>query len=132
MQLEAGEIRHPRQVGRVARHDLFGGASGGKAYRHHLDPRRAVLRRALLEEEFGVDAVGIADQDVGTAARAAQRAVGDAQVVANDVELGIAGLRKEHLARIGDDDVAVVDAEWFQSVWQASMRMCKGRSPAVT
>ena len=73
VQLEAGEIRHPRQVGRVARHDLLGAAAGGKAYRHHLDPSRAVFRRALLVEELGVDAIGIAHQDVGPASGAARR-----------------------------------------------------------
>ena len=75
MQLEAREVRHPREVGRVPRNDLVGGAARRKADRDDLDPRRARLRRALLEEELPVDAVRKAHEHVGPAARAAQRAV---------------------------------------------------------
>ena len=92
VQLEAGEVGHPRERRGVARHHFFGAAAGRKAQRHHLDPGRPRLRRALLEEELAVDAVRIAHQHVGPAARGAQRAVGHGEVVAHEVELGVARL----------------------------------------
>ena len=47
-------------------------------------------RRALLVEELAADAVGIADEDVRPAAGRPQRAVGDGEVVAHEVELRVA------------------------------------------
>ena len=47
--------------------------------------------------------------DYGTPAGSAQRTVGDMEVVANKVELGVACLREEHFLRIGDDHLAGAD-----------------------
>ncbi len=69
----------------------------GNAQRDDLDPRRPRLGRALLVEELAADAVRIAHEHVRPAAGAAQRAVGHGEVVAHEVELGVAGLGKEHL-----------------------------------
>ena len=69
------------------------------------------LRRPLLKEEFAADPVGIAHQHVRTAARSLQGALGDRDVVASEIELGIARLREEHLARIGDRHFASRDGQ---------------------
>ena len=53
----------------------------------HGGPR---LRRALLVEELAADAVRIAHEHVRPSAGAAQRAVGDGEVVAREIELGVA------------------------------------------
>ena len=76
MELEAGEVGHPGQRRGIARHHLLGQASGREGERHHLDPLRARLRRALLVEELALDSVRVAHQHVGSAAgaRAARRA----------------------------------------------------------
>ena len=116
MQLEAGEIRHPRQRRRVARHDFFSRAAGRKAQRHDLDPRRPRLRCALLKEEVAVGAVGVADEHVGPSAGAAQRAVGDGEVVVDEIELGDAGLGEQDLARIRDRHFLSRDDEPFRSL----------------
>ena len=113
MQLEAREVRHPGKRG-IARHDLLGAAPGGKAKRHHLDPGRPRLGRALLIEELAADAVRIAHEHVGPAAGAAQRALGHREVVAREIQLGVSRLRKEHLARIRDRDLAARDNEQFR------------------
>ena len=60
-----------------------------------------------------VDAVRVADEHVRPPAGAAQRAVGDGEVVAHEIELGDARLRKQHLARVRDRDLAARDDEPF-------------------
>ena len=111
MKLETGEVRHPHQRRRVARHDLLGRAPGRKLQRDDLDPWRPRLRCALLIEELAIDAVRIAHEHVWTAARAVQRSIGNRQVVAHEVELRMARLRKQHLARIRDHDLASVNGQ---------------------
>jgi hypothetical protein len=59
----------------------------GKLIVDDLDPRRPRSRRALLVEELAVDAVRVADEHVRPPARAAERPVGDREVVLHDVEL---------------------------------------------
>src|SRR5262249_56049247 len=48
-------------------------------------------------------------EHVRPSARAAKRAGRDRQVVAHEIELRMAGLRKEHFARIGDRHLAAGD-----------------------
>ena len=83
MQLEAGEVRHPRPAPprRAARLLRRCGRTETAASTTSIQ-RRPRLGRALLEEELAVDAVRIADEHVRPAAGAAQRAVGDREVVA--------------------------------------------------
>ena len=56
---------------------------------------------------------GIADQDVGPAAGALQRALGDGDVVAREIQLGVARLREQDLLRVRDRDLAAADREDF-------------------
>ena len=75
-----------------------------------VDPRWPRLRRPLLVEELPGDAVGVADQNVGPPDRE-QRALRNGQVVAHQIELGVARSGKEHLARVGDRDLPPADDE---------------------
>ena len=100
VQLEAGQVGHPDQRGGVARHDLVRGAPGWKRELDDLHPRGPRFGRALLVEGLAADAVGKAQQHVRTATGRAQRPVGDGDVVADEVELGVAGVGEEDLPRI--------------------------------
>ena len=94
MQLEARQVGHPDQRGGITRHDFLGRAAGRKRQLDHLDPRRPRLGGALLVERLVVDAVGESQQHVRPPARPAQRAVGHRDVVAGEIQLGVAGLRE--------------------------------------
>ena len=111
MQLEAGEVGHPGERRRVARHDFFGGPARRKLQRDDLDPVGPRLGRALLVEELAADAVGIAHEHIRPPAAAAQRAVGDAEVVVDEIELRVAALGEQHLARVRDRDRAACDLD---------------------
>ena len=111
VQLEAGEVGHPHERGRVTRHDLFGGAAGRKPQRDRLDVLRTRRGRALLIEELAGDPVRIADQHVRPAARRAQGAVGHRDVVARQIEFRVTGLGEQHLARVRDHDVTSGDGQ---------------------
>ena len=113
VQLEAREIRHPRQRRRVARHDFFGGAARRKPQRDHLDPGRP----RLAARASGRRTPRRCRSDSGRARsadrRRAKRAVRDGQVVADEIELGVAGLGKEHLAGVRNGDLASAHLDDF-------------------
>ena len=113
MQLEASEIREPRERRRVARHDFLRSPTRGEAQLDHFDPRRAAVRRALLIEVLALDAVGVAHQHVRSPAGAAQRSFAHGDVVTDEVELRVLRLREQHLVRIRDRDLAPGDIEDF-------------------
>ena len=125
MQLQAREVGHPCQRGGIARHHLLGGASRRKLQRHYVDPRRPRCRRPLLVEELLADSVGVALEDVGPMARAAQRALGNSQVITGQVELGVPGLREQDLGRVGDRDLVIADPQ------QLSFRL-RRHDPTIT
>ena len=102
MEIDAGQVDDPQELGGVAQDDLVGGAPGGKAELDGLDPVRPLLRRPLLVEELLVDAVDVALEDERPAAGRLQRRPGDRQVVVGQVELGVAGRWKQDLVRVGD------------------------------
>src|SRR4029077_19901741 len=77
-----------------------------KLQRDGIEPRWPGRRCSLLVEELAVDAVGIADEHVRPAAGAAQRAFRDRQVVAGQIELGMASGREEYLLGIRDRHLA--------------------------
>jgi len=64
-------------------------------------------RGALLIEELAVDAVRVADEHVGTPARPSQRALRYREVIAGEVQFGVAGVREQHLRRIRERNLAV-------------------------
>ncbi len=102
MQLDAGQVGHPCERGRVAGHDLFSGAARRELQRDDFDPLRTRIRRALLVEELLAETVRISHQHVRPAARAAQRALGNLEVVRHEIELRVTGLWEQHLAGICD------------------------------
>src|SRR4029079_8665974 len=71
----------------------------------------ARLRGALLIEELGGNAIRVAHQDIGPPARGAKRTVRDGEIVAREIQLGVAGLREQHLPRVRDGHLAAVDGE---------------------
>ena len=102
VQVDAAEVDHPGQLGRVADHDLLGGAAGREAQLGGLDPVRALPRGALLEERLALGALHEALQRHRPAADAAQRARGHRQVIPHQVQLGVPGPREVDLLRVGD------------------------------
>ena len=106
MQLEARQVGHPDERCRVARYDFFGNPAGRKTQRDGVDPIGSRCRRALLKEEFAVDAIGIPDEHIGPAAGRTQGALGNGEIVTSEVELRVASLRKEHFAGVRDRDIA--------------------------
>ena len=74
-------------------------------------PRRRVVGHALLEERVAARAVREALHQHGPSAHRAHDRLGDREVVVDEVELGLAPLLEEHLARARDADVVAVDLE---------------------
>src|SRR5215203_2359325 len=101
MQLQARQVRHPRERRRVARHDFLGGSPGWKLQRDDFYPVGPRGRSALLIEELLADPVRIAHEHVRTPAGSVQRPLRYGEVVASKIELGVSALRKQHLVRIG-------------------------------
>ena len=105
MQFEAGQVGHPGECRRIARHDLFGRPARREAEGHDVDPWGPRARRPLLIEKLTVDAVRIPNQDVGPAAGTLQGALRDSEEIPDEIELGVASLREQDLARVRDEDV---------------------------
>jgi hypothetical protein len=76
VEVYAAEVGHPGQHGRVAGHDLLGGAPGREAQLDRLDPGRPAGRRPLLEERLPVGAVHEALEHHRPSRHAAERTVG--------------------------------------------------------
>ena len=75
-----------------------------------VHPVRPLLRCALLKDRLVLDALDEPLQDHRAPGHAAQGAVGDGQVVVDQVQLGVAGpalvTGKDHFVRVGDFDLA--------------------------
>ena len=110
VEVDAAEVGDPGQAGRVVDDDLVGGPAGREGQGRRPDELGHVLRRPLLEERLPGGAVDEPLERHRPPAGAAQRPVGDRQVVLDEVELGVAGLREVDLARVRDRDLAPVDA----------------------
>src|SRR5204863_3592102 len=89
VQLETGEVREPGQSSGRTRHDLVGGAAGGKAQRNHFDPGWPRLGRTFLIERRSVDPIREPDEHVGAPAGAPLRAVCNGHVIVDEIELGV-------------------------------------------
>ncbi len=114
VQLEAGKIGEPGEGRRITRNDLVGRAPRRKAQFDHLDPGRPALGRPLLIEVLATDAVRVAHEHVGTAARATQRPFGHRKVIAHQVELGVLRLGEQHLVGVRDGNFATGDYKNFR------------------
>ena len=91
--------------------DLFGRIARRVVQRRGLDPFGPLLGRALLEERLLRDALHEPLEHHRPAADAAQRAVGDGEVVVHEVELGDAGLGEHDLVGVRDAHLAAVDLQ---------------------
>lgn len=111
VEVDAAEVDHPRELRHVAHDDLVCVASGREPERRHLDPVGSLRGRALLVERLLLDAVREALEEHRAPADAAHRAVGDGDVVADEVELGQPELREEDLRRVGDRDLTSRELE---------------------
>ena len=114
VEVDAAEVDDPGERGGILDHDLVGGSPGRERQLDRPDPVRPLVGRPLLEEELAIGAVREALQGHRPSAGAAQRAVGDGDVVADEVELGDrppGSLRKEHLVRVRDRDRAPGDLD---------------------
>ena len=112
MQLEAREVGHPGERRGVARHDFFRGPAGREAAASTTSIQSGRdVRRALLVEELAADAVrdSAPARSAGRPRRAARPRHG--QVVARQIELRVAGLREQHLARVRNRDLAAGDGD---------------------
>src|SRR6185437_7812483 len=106
VEVDAAQVDRPGQAGRVMDDRLFRRSAARISKFGDVDPVGPLFRRALLEHGLLIDALDEAFQDHRPTGDSAQRAVGDRQVVVDQVELGVAGLtiaiRKDHLVGMGD------------------------------
>ena len=95
VQLDAAQVHDPGEAGRVVHDQLVGGATRGERQRDGLEPVGPLVGRALLVEGLALGAVDEALQDDGAVADSDERALGDREVVADDVELAELGTSRE-------------------------------------
>ena len=112
MELDRGHLHGPDDVGGVLDTQLVGGAvPAGEVHLHRRHPLRGPLGQPLLVDLLAGDAGGEAVQHARSVAQRTNDAVGDGQVVAGQVELGLAARREVHALGIGQAHRAVVDVE---------------------
>jgi hypothetical protein len=73
-----------------------------------LDPVGPLRRHPLLEERLFLDAVDVALEQHRAPVHASKRGLAHRDEVVDDVELGVARSRKEHLVRVADPDLVAV------------------------
>ena len=108
VEIDAPEIDRPRQAGGVVDDGLLGRRAGGVLQLGDVDEIRALLRGALLEDGLLGDALDEALENHRPPGDTAQGAVGDGQVVADQVQLGDTRIRKDDLVRMADGHVPTV------------------------
>ena len=113
VEVDAAEIGDPGEPGRLAQDDLVGGSSGRKRQLGRVDPVRSVFGRSLLEERLALSAVDEAFEGHRPTGDAAQRTVGDREVVVDQVHLGVAGLGEVDLVRVRHRDFSAAALEDF-------------------
>jgi hypothetical protein len=121
IQVDASEVDDPQQLRGVAHDDLARGPARWKAQLHRLDPVRMLLGRSLLKERLTPSAVHVTLEYERATGDSSQRAACNRGVVFRQVELRVAGLRKEDLVRVGDRHLA---ARGFQ---HGLLRLCHPR-----
>ncbi len=89
IQVDTSEVEDPDQLGRVADHDFLGRPARREAQLDRLDPLGSRRGRPLLEEELPFGPVYEALERLRTARDAANGAVRDRKVVANEIEFGV-------------------------------------------
>ena len=87
VEVDAAEVDDPGEPGGLVHDDLVRGAAGREHQGCDAHPVGPVVRRALLEERLLLDAIDEALERHRATADADQRAVGDGDVVAHEVQL---------------------------------------------
>ena len=111
VEVDASEVDDPRQGGRVVDHHLVGGPAGRERELDRAHELRNRLRGPLLEERLAGCPVDEALEGHRAVPNAEQRAVGDREVVPDEIDLGDAGIGEEDLARVADRDLVTVEGE---------------------
>ena len=115
VEVDAAEVGDPGEAGRIVDHDLVGGPAGGEARARPSGCQSGRLSGARFwKKNSPAGAVRVALEGHRPAARAAQRALRDREVVADQVELrdgAAGGLREEDLVRVRDRHLAAGDLE---------------------
>ena len=100
VEVDAAQVDDPGKGGVVVHDDLVGCPPRRETEFDGVDPRWPGLRRALLKEELALDPVDEPLQRHRPTRHAGQRTVGDGDVAANQIGLGVTGVREQHLLRL--------------------------------
>ncbi len=117
VQIDAAQVHDPRELRRIADHDLVRRPSRGEAELDGLDPVRLRGGRAFLEEERALGAVDEPLQGHRAIRDAPERPVADRQVVADQVELRLPDRWEEDLVGVRDRHLAPGDVEVSPCGW---------------
>jgi hypothetical protein len=123
VEAQTGEVDRPGDVRDVGRHERSRGRAVDGLDRRRLQPLRRVVGHALLEERRAAGTLGEALHEHRPAAHRAHERFGHRGVVAHDVELRLAALGEQHLARSGDPHLAPGELE--------HLRVVAGHRPTV-
>ena len=99
VEAQAGEVDRPGDVRDVGRHQRSRGRAVDGLDRRRLQPLRRAVGHALLEERRPAGSLGEALHQHRPAAHRAHERLAHRRVVADEVELRLAALAEEHLAR---------------------------------
>ena len=106
VEAEAADVDRPQEMGEVGDHERARFGAVGRADDGGGQPVRRAVGHALLEERRTARAVREALHQHRSIAHGAQHGVADRHVEPDEVELGLAPRREEHLVRAGDRDLA--------------------------
>ena len=110
VELHGGHLHRPHDAGQFG-HAQFVGmpAIAREVHPHRLQPRRRAVRNPLLVHLLARDSGWEPVHHAGSLAQRAHDAIADRQVVADQVELGLAAGREVHPVRIRDPHRPVPD-----------------------
>ncbi len=111
VEAEAAEVHRPRDVREVGDHERARRRAVRRADDLGREPVGRVVGHALLEERLALGAVRVALHEHRPAAHRAHHRLRHREVVVDEIELGLAALGEEHLARAGDAHRVPVDVE---------------------
>ena len=113
VEVEAAEVGHPGEAGRIVNDDLVGGPARGEARAPPCEASPGCLSGARFwKKKSPAGAVRVALEGHRPAARAAQSAIRDRDVVADELQLrdgAAGGLREEDLVWVRDRHLAAGD-----------------------
>ncbi|CNV46065.1 Uncharacterised protein [Mycobacterium tuberculosis] len=115
IEIHTPQVDHPRQPGGVVNDRLRGGAARRIVQLGHVHPVWPVCRCALLKHRLGGDALDETLENHRPAGHPAHRPLGHGEVIADQIELGVAlsivVSGEDDPARMRDDDLASVHVQ---------------------